>query len=591
MLGVGYPSREQLRGRRGPLSNFFAPLRTTVVPTRGAGSATFTRATTATVVDFEGLVRNVLSGEVRFQGARRVYNRHLDPVSNLASWNKFQCAAVVSSGTGPGGADCVQITTSGTSWQFYLDNSTANNTYAQRCWMKGAVGGEKVRVGVGTTITLTTSWVLYGDSWSLGGVTQDDIRGGTGNTGADVIYVYQTQSEDVTGQANTYPAGYVSRGAAGSASPYHGAMVDGVKYFDTQNGNTVASNVVTEATGAGIANATLLGYLSEITSTNICLQSENFGVTWAAALGTPTRTAAALRCGAVALDLLGDDDAAVIEGYYQTINFTGNATKAVSLFFAQGTSTSTVIHLNDITAPATRMKAVITWSGSTPTVTMSTGALIATDTLGNGVFRARMTAPGVVAANTNYLYVWPATDTAISDATPTGTVYVGGVQVENSTYCSSYIPTTTVTVTRNVDLLTYPATANVNANAGAAYAEFRTYQVETGIRGLISDTAAASVPLGVASAQLTSYDGTTQITKSTISANALTKAACWWSGSTQQITFGGAAPTSGAFAGSMGFTTIAIGNWQGSFALDGTIRNVQIWAQPLPDATLQAMTA
>ena len=36
--------------------------------------ATFTRATTATVEDHEGVIREVLSGEARFQGQRRVYN-------------------------------------------------------------------------------------------------------------------------------------------------------------------------------------------------------------------------------------------------------------------------------------------------------------------------------------------------------------------------------------------------------------------------------------------------------------------------------------------------------------------------------------
>jgi hypothetical protein len=35
---------------------------------------TFTRATVATVKDFEGLVREVKSGEARFEGARRVEN-------------------------------------------------------------------------------------------------------------------------------------------------------------------------------------------------------------------------------------------------------------------------------------------------------------------------------------------------------------------------------------------------------------------------------------------------------------------------------------------------------------------------------------
>lgn len=56
----------------------------------------------------------------------------------------------------------------------------------------------------------------------------------------------------------------------------HGSNVDGVKYFDTLNGNTVASNVVTEGTGAAIPATTLRGILIENGSTNRLLDSEVF---------------------------------------------------------------------------------------------------------------------------------------------------------------------------------------------------------------------------------------------------------------------------------------------------------------------------
>lgn len=53
----------------------------------------------------------------------------------------------------------------------------------------------------------------------------------------------------------------------------HGANVDGVKYFDTENGNTVASGVVTELTGSDIPDATLKGFLIEPARTNLFLNS------------------------------------------------------------------------------------------------------------------------------------------------------------------------------------------------------------------------------------------------------------------------------------------------------------------------------
>ena len=58
------------------MKTFDLPLRTSIVPAYAAGSATptFTRATTATVVDHEGVLRYCRPGEARFWGARRVEN-------------------------------------------------------------------------------------------------------------------------------------------------------------------------------------------------------------------------------------------------------------------------------------------------------------------------------------------------------------------------------------------------------------------------------------------------------------------------------------------------------------------------------------
>ena len=58
------------------------------------------------------------------------------------------------------------------------------------------------------------------------------------------------QLEDVTGQSIQTPSEYVSTNVLTSA-PYHGAMVDGVKYFDTT------------LTGAKIPESTLKGFLCE----------------------------------------------------------------------------------------------------------------------------------------------------------------------------------------------------------------------------------------------------------------------------------------------------------------------------------------
>lgn len=191
--------------------------------------------------------------------------------------------------------------------------------------------------------------------------------------------------------------------------------------------------------------------------TNLVLRSENFGTTWTAN-GSPTRSAAAHTASGVTLDLIGDDDAGAAESYSQNITFTGDAVKAVSVHMRAGTSPSAsgnMVRLRDNTAAADRLLATITWSGGVPSVVMSTGTHLGTVLLAGGVYRFLFQSTSVTAANTNTLYCYGAT----TNVTTTGNVYAGGVQAENAPVPSSYIPTTSATVTRSADVPYLPFTA------------------------------------------------------------------------------------------------------------------------------------
>lgn len=68
----------------GNTPSFDLPLTHSLIPARaGNYTPTFTRSSTATVTDFEGLLKTVKSGEARFSGARRVEN--LNPQSEADS--------------------------------------------------------------------------------------------------------------------------------------------------------------------------------------------------------------------------------------------------------------------------------------------------------------------------------------------------------------------------------------------------------------------------------------------------------------------------------------------------------------------------
>lgn len=230
-------------------------------PSRGS-SPTYTRATTATITDHDLIVRNCLSGEARFGGFRRVQNL-LSATEALAGapWVVSGSGAVTSGFSDPdGGSTAFRIVTSTTAINSGINQATTNpgGTRTDSVWLRGEVGGEQVQFGdssVRNTVTLTTSWRRYsGSSAFSSGFTVI-----YSNNLAQTWYVWHPQLENVTGQTNQNPAKYVSVGVL--SAPFHGANVDGVKYFPYLNGNTVASNVVTEATGPHITGNSNIGAL------------------------------------------------------------------------------------------------------------------------------------------------------------------------------------------------------------------------------------------------------------------------------------------------------------------------------------------
>lgn len=149
--------------------------------------------------------------------------------------------------------------------------------------------------------------------------------------------------------------------------------------------------------------------------------------------GTPTRSAAAFTCDdGVPLDLIGDDDAASIEQYQRTVTYPNNGDRTLVFRVKEGTATSGVISIQDLTAAVTRLRFAITFSAGVPSLTMSVGTLQGTTALGNGVYRFYVRATGIVAANSNQLRVSPATDLAATTSL-TGTMYLGDFLAWDST--------------------------------------------------------------------------------------------------------------------------------------------------------------
>lgn len=192
-----------------------------------------------------------------------------------------------------------------------------------------------------------------------------------------------------------------------------------------------------------LANGVLQG---NGTATNLAIRSQDFSAGWSL-VNAPTRVSAALTYSGLTLDLIGDDSAVLVKGFYQAITLTGDGIKSLSFYISKGTATTTMVRLQDATAAQNRILASITWSGVVPSVSMLNGTLVGVESIGNGIYRVLTTGTGFVAANTHNLFVYPATSTAGFLSADTGDVLLGGFQVENSPQPSPYIPTTTVAKT------------------------------------------------------------------------------------------------------------------------------------------------
>jgi len=190
------------------------------------GSISFTRATTATVLTTTDGTTNwyqqAKSGEIRYEGLRRVENlldsaNGTGPFSNITKEGRVAVSVVASSGT-------LTITIGGNATVF-------------------SPTGTPQRFVAFEDVTGTTSITIAG----------------TATLSDPMAHLVQVKT------GGDLPEPYVAHDTT------YNADVDGVRYFNTDNGNSVdGSGVVTEAAGATITGG---GYLSEPATTNLTTSS------------------------------------------------------------------------------------------------------------------------------------------------------------------------------------------------------------------------------------------------------------------------------------------------------------------------------
>jgi hypothetical protein len=156
-------------------------------------------------------------------------------------------------------------------------------------------------------------------------------------------------------------------------------------------------------------------------------------------------------------------------------------------------------------------------------------------------------------------------------------------QNEAGSAATSSIITTTATVTRNADSLTYQTASNWSDTVGTAFIEA---QPVAWVAGGAIGSATNGLLLSAANSGATASDGTNTTNGPTGTPSGLKKLAMNWGSSAITVASGGLVGTAGNYDGAMGLTNIGVGvNSSGYFT------QVAIYNYAMTNAELQAITS
>ncbi len=576
----------------GAMLGFSLDLKTTLVPeySRGSSTPTFTRASVAEQIDFENKYNSLPSGAARMQGARVVQNLTPSNSENLNTGNWVGSSTTVTAASTPpvalpaGVTSASKLVLANDANETWRDTSAivAGHIYAVSYYIVAASSGTwsagKWDGSAETIIQLsvTTAWQRVGYTFTAAAsssVGQFVVEGRGTHGSLLTAWISGFQIEDVTGQTIAAPGNYVSVGVA--ASPiFNGLNVDGVKAFDTLNGNTVASNVVTEATGAPIITGASgvstyapvdaggpFGYLAESAATQLVTPTADISdMTQATWVATTMTTA------------------------FTSVGPSGAANSATRLT-ATGAG-ATVLHLLVAAASSRTVSALACRVTGTGTVKLVQNTSKSAD-LASSI----STCPAYRLVQLNANVDVTLLGYGIELGTSGDVVDVAMWQFEAGTAASSRI--LTGGATRVADVLSYALTGNIADAQGTVYAEVANSALNNTDQQEIVSTDNGN-PLYLRSGTtLALFDGTAQRNLITFTPSlSVQKVASVWGNTTATGAIGGVIGTPQTFDGSLSVSVaLGIGGNAGNQPFNGTIRQVKIWLSAVSNAQLTTQTA
>ena len=306
-----------------------------------------------------------------------------------------------------------------------------------------------------------------------------------------------------------------------------------------------------------------LGYLAEGARTNLCLQARDLSnASWTKSSTTGAK------------DQVGIDGTASSASSLVATGANGTCKQSITLASASDTFSVFVKRITGTGEVDITIDGGTTWVAITGSINSSTYTRV----------------------NVNQTVTNPSVGFRI--VTSGDKIAVDMCQLEGSTtFASSPIPTTTVSVTRNGDVLSFPFVNGINATAGSSYAELGVYVTSTAATSYcLVDTGNGQQLMGAADPHATTvklFDGvnTTSKTGLTSCLNTSRKRATSWGNSLMSATGDGLAVSSGTYGAFSLAGALGIGGIGDAASLFGGMKNIRIWNTKLSDDYLQALTA
>lgn len=349
------------------------------------------------------------------------------------------------------------------------------------------------------------------------------------------------------------------------------------------------------------------GLLMEDSRTNLMLWSEAFdNSVWVKTASTITPDSAVAPNGNTTADKWVEDTSEAAKRLQQQVTVTSAATVTISVVAAAAGRTQFIL-FEAFSAKGSKFDlsngTILTADAASGLSAPTSSAIVA---LGGGKYRCSITAtvPGTSASLSAFLSNGT---TPLYTGDGASGIYIWGAQLEQAAYSTSYIPTTTATVTRSADVNFATPSGGMSATAGTVVADyFFTYPAAAGLNSLLAEPSNAGdsnndirVYVGAGGLGTTAEVITGGANKGTIggaaalAGTAHSTASAWTTSNITVLTDGGTVSTSATLTGSLPtLTRIAMGNWSpGGQALNGYVRRFRYWSRALSTAEMQQATA